>query len=237
MLWHRQAIFESKGDKLSSSAECRIRTQRVSGTESPADWMHMHMHMRHMHIQIHIHIHTHTYRYTYTYTWPSALRLPHRQPSKTYSDIKMSAYQSSQLSEYSSHSPIINNVIYSCGFFLCVRIFFLVSRILKQSDKTTLRSSKLTKSYDTTSYRILKWVDHSDATPASLPLKLPTNRLFVQCPVQANDRSSVLLAHRVNSHRKGPVMRKAFPCDAGVMCCISSREQYTHLIHAPITTS
>ena len=27
MLWHKQAIFESKGDKLSSSAECRIRTQ------------------------------------------------------------------------------------------------------------------------------------------------------------------------------------------------------------------
>ena len=27
MLWHRQAIFEWKGDKLSSSAECRIRTQ------------------------------------------------------------------------------------------------------------------------------------------------------------------------------------------------------------------
>ena len=27
MLWHRQAIFESKGDKLSSSADCRIRTQ------------------------------------------------------------------------------------------------------------------------------------------------------------------------------------------------------------------
>ena len=26
MLWHRQAIFESKGDKLSSSAEFRIRT-------------------------------------------------------------------------------------------------------------------------------------------------------------------------------------------------------------------
>ena len=26
MLWHRQVIFESKGDKLSSSAECRIRT-------------------------------------------------------------------------------------------------------------------------------------------------------------------------------------------------------------------
>ena len=38
MLWHRQAIFESKGDKLSSSAECRIRT-RVSGTGSPADRM------------------------------------------------------------------------------------------------------------------------------------------------------------------------------------------------------
>ena len=27
MLWHRQAIFKSKGDKSSSSAECRIRTQ------------------------------------------------------------------------------------------------------------------------------------------------------------------------------------------------------------------
>ena len=28
MLWHRQAIFELKGDKLSSSAECRIRTHQ-----------------------------------------------------------------------------------------------------------------------------------------------------------------------------------------------------------------
>ena len=34
----QEAIFESKGDKLSSSAECCIRT-RVSETESPADWM------------------------------------------------------------------------------------------------------------------------------------------------------------------------------------------------------
>ena len=39
MLWHGQAIFESKGDKSSSSAECRIRTQRVSETQSSADWM------------------------------------------------------------------------------------------------------------------------------------------------------------------------------------------------------
>ena len=38
MLWLRQVIFKSKGDKLSSSAECRIWT-RVFGTESPADWM------------------------------------------------------------------------------------------------------------------------------------------------------------------------------------------------------
>ena len=38
MLWHRQAIFKSEGDELSSSAECRIRF-RVFGTESPADWM------------------------------------------------------------------------------------------------------------------------------------------------------------------------------------------------------
>ena len=38
MLWHRQAIFKLKGDKLSSSAECRIWTS-VSGAESPAHWM------------------------------------------------------------------------------------------------------------------------------------------------------------------------------------------------------
>ena len=38
MLWHRQGIFKSKGDKLSSSAGCRIWT-RVFGTESAADWM------------------------------------------------------------------------------------------------------------------------------------------------------------------------------------------------------
>ena len=39
MLWHRRAIFESKENKLSSSAECRIRTQMISETESPADQM------------------------------------------------------------------------------------------------------------------------------------------------------------------------------------------------------
>ena len=39
MLWHRQAIFESKGDNLYSSVECKIRTQRVSETQSSADWM------------------------------------------------------------------------------------------------------------------------------------------------------------------------------------------------------
>ena len=39
MLWHRTAIFESKGEKLSSSAESRIWTQRVSDTYSPGDWL------------------------------------------------------------------------------------------------------------------------------------------------------------------------------------------------------
>ena len=39
MLWYRQAIFESRGDNLSSSAESRIRTQGVSETQSSADWM------------------------------------------------------------------------------------------------------------------------------------------------------------------------------------------------------
>ena len=46
MLWHRQAIFESKGDKLSSSAESRIRTWEVSrhliasrlNAHSQTDW-------------------------------------------------------------------------------------------------------------------------------------------------------------------------------------------------------
>ena len=33
MLWHRQAIFESKGDKLSSSAECRIYTTLLDSNE------------------------------------------------------------------------------------------------------------------------------------------------------------------------------------------------------------
>ena len=41
-LWHRQAIFESKGDKLSSSAECRIRTWKSQDIYSPADWMPTH---------------------------------------------------------------------------------------------------------------------------------------------------------------------------------------------------
>ena len=35
MLWHRQAIFKLKGDKLCYSAECRI----IPDTKSPADWM------------------------------------------------------------------------------------------------------------------------------------------------------------------------------------------------------
>ena len=38
MLWQRQAIFKSRGDKLCSSAECRIEP-RVPDTTSPADWM------------------------------------------------------------------------------------------------------------------------------------------------------------------------------------------------------
>ena len=42
MLWHRQAIFESNGDRLSSCAECRIRSLDVSDTNSPADWMPTH---------------------------------------------------------------------------------------------------------------------------------------------------------------------------------------------------
>ena len=42
MLWHKQAIFESEGNKLSSSAECRIRSWEVSDTNWPADRMPIH---------------------------------------------------------------------------------------------------------------------------------------------------------------------------------------------------
>ena len=42
ILWHKQAIFESKGDQLSSSAECRIRSWEVQDTKSQADWMPTH---------------------------------------------------------------------------------------------------------------------------------------------------------------------------------------------------
>ena len=38
MLWYRQAISKSKGDKLCSSVQCRIWT-RSPDTNSPADWM------------------------------------------------------------------------------------------------------------------------------------------------------------------------------------------------------
>ena len=42
MLWPRQAIFESKGDKLSSSAECRIRNWKSLDTHSPAARLNTH---------------------------------------------------------------------------------------------------------------------------------------------------------------------------------------------------
>ena len=42
MLWHRQAIFESEGDNLPSSADCRIRTWKSQDTYSPEDWMPTH---------------------------------------------------------------------------------------------------------------------------------------------------------------------------------------------------
>ena len=42
MLWYRQAMFESKGDKSSSSAECSILTLKVRDTKSSADWMTTH---------------------------------------------------------------------------------------------------------------------------------------------------------------------------------------------------
>ena len=87
---HRQAIFESKGDTYSCSAECRIRSWEVWGTKPSADWVvthrltelsrinqklehnspfdewartHIHKHI-HIHMHIHIHIYTHRLRFS-----------------------------------------------------------------------------------------------------------------------------------------------------------------------------
>ena len=42
MLWHRQTIFESKGETLSSSTECFIQSWEDWDTKSPADGMPIH---------------------------------------------------------------------------------------------------------------------------------------------------------------------------------------------------
>ena len=42
MLWLRKAIFKSKGDRLFSSAECRIESWEAWDTKSPAEWMPTH---------------------------------------------------------------------------------------------------------------------------------------------------------------------------------------------------
>ena len=66
MLWHRQAIFESKGDKLSSSAEGRIRTWKSQGTYSPADWMPTHKPTELSRIKLkNLNSTAHTYIHTY----------------------------------------------------------------------------------------------------------------------------------------------------------------------------
>ena len=64
MLWHRQEIFESKGDNLYSSAECRIRTQRVSGTKSSAEFRCTGIHA-YIRTCMHARTHTHTCIHTY----------------------------------------------------------------------------------------------------------------------------------------------------------------------------
>ena len=51
MLWHRQAIFESKGDKLSSSAEGRIRTHGLT---------YIHTYVR-TYVRTYVHTYIHTY--------------------------------------------------------------------------------------------------------------------------------------------------------------------------------
>ena len=42
IFWQRQAILHSRGEKLSFSAECRIRSWEVWDTKSPADWISTH---------------------------------------------------------------------------------------------------------------------------------------------------------------------------------------------------
>ena len=74
MLWHRQAIFEYKGDKLSSSAECRTRTWKSQDTYSPADWMPTH---GYIHACIHPSIHPPIHPCIHTYIqWGAEYHLP-----------------------------------------------------------------------------------------------------------------------------------------------------------------
>ena len=85
MLWHRQAIFESKGDKLSSSAECRIRTQglrHLFASRSNACWQTdwaIEDQAKNIHTYIHACMHTciHTYIRTYIHTYLHTCVLTH----------------------------------------------------------------------------------------------------------------------------------------------------------------
>ena len=67
MLRHRQEIFESKGNKLSSSAECSIRIWEVWDTNTPAEWIPNHMPAC-IHTYINMHVPTHTCINTYMHT-------------------------------------------------------------------------------------------------------------------------------------------------------------------------
>ena len=60
MFWHRQAIFESKGSKLSSSAECRFRSWEVWYTKSTYIRTYRHTNM---HWYTHACIHTYNHKY------------------------------------------------------------------------------------------------------------------------------------------------------------------------------
>ena len=131
MLWHRQAIFESKGDKLSSYAECRIRVQSVSGTESPADWMSadnptelsrikLHTYIR-TYVRTYVQTHTDTHRHTQTHTQHTHrhifIYLLECAPQQTGHLVSLLGMCYSKLSSLSTYTPKFFSQSYWIQYF------------------------------------------------------------------------------------------------------------------------
>ena len=97
MLWYRQATFVSKGDKLSSSAECRIRNQGLRhliasrlNANRQTDWaIEDQAKTRHTYIHTYVRTYIHTYVHTYVRTYV-----------RTYVDTYVRTYIHTYISTY-----------------------------------------------------------------------------------------------------------------------------------------